>query len=332
MEVTSMKRSKLYSYALLAAVSFSAPAWAGNSAPLRPIDDRTPKEEDDLDGQLFDAYLQELQLRYPDVTQIDVKRFAMEEGEKVLTMYCKAMGIDGPCILDDSAAEPEYVPIARNPPLNWTFDWLAAHISNVGVIPHQDACPDPRSRVEIRMDDENSNNWNYRKGWVGAASSGRDTAWRYCRENTANSSNFSQWRFDTGINYAMPLFGFFCPRGGRMVRRYQDNQDFPIFFEYMGYNGYTGDIFPNFIDKKRNWTTYYCFFDAGSPTNAMLRWPSGSPYGVFISPRTPYPYVLEKGTVFQDDEDVWNENEWGGNVRDIMFDGADTGHHLGRVR
>jgi hypothetical protein len=278
-------------------------------------------------------YIDDLDRRYPDgVSVTDVDRFLSTEGETAALKYCNAIGINGPCVLAGQGEQTRFVAAPNNPNGpngdDW-WNWIRNHLYNVGVIPDKDQCPSPFERVEIYMDDENNRNANSRSGWIGATVSGSDTAWRFCRLDTRSSLAYLPLPFSGNqYDYAVLNMGLFCPSGARRVMRYQDNED------RGNGNGSSGDIYPNVSVGSGNWITYTCHFDgaASSPLGWMINgWPDlGFSYGVFGSYRLPF--RLAKGSVFQDDEDNWNQNYWAGSPDEVMGDSRNTVRYLSKVR
>lgn len=337
----------ILAWALLAvAAGFSGVADAEDS------EKETPKEEQEikpLDMEIPDAviehiaYLEDLAVRYPDMSKIDVAALVEKEGEKAALLYCKAIGFDGPCTIDEGKDDAEFMPASlesiasRSVKGRW---WSWINPSNfggaVGVIPQDMACFTvpyaPRPMVQMYMDDEDRHNNNSRWGWVGATASGGNTRWRYCKIESYGYSEFKSLAYGSrDADYAVLQLGALCPNGSRSIARYQDNED------WRNINSYSGNTYPNVNVGRRNWLTFYCHFDGGvyNPTGTMSGFPSvGFPYGVFASERMPTQYALQYGFVYQDDEDFWNQNWWspGNPNTSVMGGGSNTWRKLIKVR
>jgi hypothetical protein len=311
----------------------SGAALAENSENETPADEQALKlAQPELPeaARMFIDYLRDLDARYPSSSDFDPTTVINQEGENIATLYCLAIGLDGPCAPD---AEGNYVPVgggtARVPGEWWL--WLQNYVYNIGVIPEQNACPSPYGYIFIHMDDENSNNNNSRSGWIGATASGRNTTWRYCRLNYEMSIQFRPLpHTGSKYNYAVQNLGVFCPPGATRAWRYQDNQD--------GSNGnaWGGGVFPNISVAPGNWLTFTCHFRGGNTSaGTMSAFPTlGMRYGVFASQYMPAPYALATGRVYQDDEDFMNTNFWGNlpSGSDMFLGTTNTLRYLVRVK
>ena len=337
---------KILAWALAAAtVGFVGTAVAEDS------EKETPKEEQDVkpaDMEIPDAviehlaYLEELEARYPDISKVDVAALVEQEGEKAALLYCKAIGFDGPCTIDEEKGETKFTSVpaeqmsSRSVKGRW-WRWLNANnFGAVGVIPQDMACFTvpyaPRPMVQIHMDDEDRRNNNSRWGWLGATTSGSNTTWRYCRVESLIYSDFKPLAYGSrDADYAVLKLGALCPAGSRTIIRYQDNED------WRNANWSSGNIYPNVNVGRRNWKTSYCHFDGGSysPSGTMSAFPIvGFPYGVFASERMPRDYAMQYGFVYQDDEDFWNQNWWSPSNPNtsVMGGGSNTWRKLVKVR
>ena len=337
---------KILALALAAAtVGFAGTAVAEDS------EKETPQEEQDVkpaDMEIPDAviehlaYLEELEARYPDISKVDVSALVEQEGEKAALLYCKAIGFDGPCTINEEKGETEFTSVpaeqiaSRSVKGRW-WSWLNANnFGAVGVIAEDMACSTvpyaPRPMVQIHMDDEDRRNNNSRWGWLGATTSNRNTTWRYCRLESWVYSDFKPLAYGSrDADYAVLKLGALCPAGSRTITRRQDNED------WRNANWSSGNAYPNVNVHGRNWTTHYCHFDGGSysPSGTMSAFPIvGFPYGVFASERMPRDYAMQYGFVYQDDEDFWNQNWWFPSNPNtaVMGGGSNTWRKLVKVR
>lgn len=311
----------------------------------------TPKEEQDVkpaDMEVPDAvlehfaYLEALEERYPDTSKLDIAALVEQEGEKAALLYCRAIGFDGPCTIDEEKGETQFKPasveqiVTKSAKSTW-WRWLTAdNFTAVGVIPESQQCFTvpyaPRPMVQIHMDDEDRRNNNSRWGWLGATTSNGNTTWRYCRIETFVFSDFKPLAYGSrDADYAVLKLGTLCPNGSKTIVRYQDNED------WRNANWSSGNTYPNVNVNGRNWRTQYCHFDGGSysSTGYMSAFPNlGLAYGVFGSDRMPSQYVMQYGYVYQDDEDFWNANRWSPNPPNTsaMGGGGNTWRRLIKVR
>lgn len=285
-------------------------AFAENSENETPADEQAQQlNEIELPEavQLFVDYLQDLDARYPYTSEFDATTVIDQEGEMIATLYCQAIGLDGPCAPD---ARGNYVPVggatARGGDGKW-WVWLQNIAYSIGVIPEMNACPAPYAYTYIHMDDENTDNNNSRAGWIGATASGSNTTWRHCRLNYDLAMQFRPLpQTGSKYNYAVQNMGVFCPPGSTRAGRFHDNQGGP--------NGNTsaGGVFPSVNVLGRNWFTFTCHFRGGNTSaGTMSAFPNlGMRYGVYGSQYMPAPYALQTGRVNQDDEDFANTNFW----------------------
>lgn len=288
------------------------------------------------------AYLEYLAERYPDVSKVDVKLLLEQEGEKAALLYCKAIGFDGPCTINEEKNETQFRAVSpeligtKSGDSTW-WSWLNTNnFISTGVIPEKRECSSipyaPRPIIEIHMDDEDRRNGNSRWGWLGATTSDRNTTWRYCRIDSYNNADFKPlYHWNKDADYAVLKLGGFCPEGSRTIERFQDNEDVSTA------NGHSGNIYPNVLVNGKNWLTYYCHFDSGSysPYGYMSAFPDvGFSYGVFASDWMPRSIAKAYGFVYQDDEDFWNRNWWAPNPTNtaVMGDSRNTWRKLIKVR
>jgi hypothetical protein len=300
---------RLVPLACALALALPGAAFAENSENDTPLDEQAQHAgEGELPAsvQLFVSYLKDLDTRYPSSSDFDPTTVIDQEGETIATLYCAAIGIDGPCAPD---AKGNYVPFnggtARLEGEWWL--WLYNFVYSVGVIPEMNACPAPYGYTYIHMDDENSNNMNSRNGWIGATASGSNTTWRHCRLPNELAVQFRPLpQTGSKYNYAVQNMGVFCPPGSTRAIRFHDNQGGP--------NGNTsgGGVFPSVNVGSRNWMTFTCHFRGGNTSaGTMSAFPTlGMRYGVYASQYLPAPYALQTGRVYQDDEDFQNVNLW----------------------
>jgi hypothetical protein len=280
--------------------------------------------------RMFADYLFDLDARYPGTSDFDPTTVINQEGENIATLYCLAIGLDGPCAPD---AEGNYVPVGGSSARlegEWWL-WLHNFVYSVGVIPELNACPAPYGYTYIHMDDENTNNNNSRSGWIGATASGRNTTWRHCRLPNEIAQQFRPLpQTGSKYNYAVQNMGVFCPPGATRAFRYHDNQGGP--------NGNTsnGGVFPSVNVLGRNWMSFTCHFRGGNTSaGTMSAFPNLSMrYGVYASQHLPAPYALATGRVHQDDEDFTNTNLWGNLPAgsDMFLGTTNTLRYLVRVK
>jgi hypothetical protein len=260
----------------------------------------------------FEAYLEEFDRRYPDSGQIDVEAVLDAEGERFATLYCRALGIDGPCVPDDKG---QYVPAAtaattasRAPAGVW-WGWLFNNLFNVGVIPNQWFCPAPYQYTVLRMDDSNIGNTNARGGWLGATLSipmSTDTTWRLCKLDLWSSLQYRQLNtVGLSYDYAVQNLGVFCPPSSRRVTRIHGNV-----FGHVTAGSF--NFFPS-VPAASGWRARTCHFDTILPGATMTTFPTLSmPYGLYASRglRPPLFPSLANGYVVQDDvgPNSWNWN------------------------
>lgn len=315
-------------------LSYSAVAVADESERETPPEEQEAKAREQAatdTGREFLAYLEELDRRYPDSGKVDVDRFVAEEGERAASLYCKAVGIDGPCTIEEEGGKTRFVPLASTDMgrTDW-WNWLLNHLFNVGVIPEQNTCPAPYTWTQIYMDDEDRRNANTRSGWLGATSSTNNTAWRHCKLDTVTSLNFRPLpQPGNQYDYAVLNMGLFCPSGARRVIRRHDNED------WNNQNSSSGPVFPNFNLWPGNWTMFTCHFDgaASSVLGHMSGFPDiGIKYGVYGPREMPSTYAMAYGYVYQDDEDFLNTNLWIGSGDWVMGGGSNTWRRLIKVK
>lgn len=335
--------------ALLAlAVAFALPqiAVAENSEEETPPEEQKEKEAElsNIPQAVIDhiAYLEELEARYPDMGKVDVEALVEQEGEKAALLYCKAIGFDGPCTIDESKEDARFEAVeegaisAKGAERRW-WGWLnAANFTAVGVIPETTSCASiPYQQlplITIHMDDEDRRNNNSRWGWIGAITSNRNTTWRFCKVNQSGfGGDFSPLAYGSrDADYAVLKLGATCPSGARTIKRWQDNED------WRNANWSSGNTYPNVNSGGRNWVTYYCHFNGGAGGSSGLMgtfpWASFS-YGVFGSQAMPQQYALAYGYVYQDDEDWYNINYWNGLLNtNVMGGSRNTWRRLVKVR
>lgn len=341
----NIKKTLTSALALAIMLATAPQACAEDSEKETPVEEQEAKlEELDLPQAVIDhiAYLEDLIERYPDVNKIDPKLLLEQEGEKAALLYCKAIGFDGPCTIDESKEEARFEAVDPTMPSSnriagsW-WRWLKPEIfTAIGVIPETQECIKPPyaplPMVQIHMDDEDRRNNNSRNGWIGATSSGRNTTWRFCRVTTQiQNSEFRPLPYAAPYgNYAVLQMGLRCPNGSRTIIRYQDNED------WRNANWQTGNTYPNVNVRGRNWMTFYCHFDGASlGAGYMSAFPQiGISYGVFASELLPREYAMQYGNVYQDDEDWFNQNWWSPapTNTNIMGGGSNTWRRLAKVR
>ncbi|TXH73827.1 MAG: hypothetical protein E6Q88_04885 [Lysobacteraceae bacterium] len=277
--------------------------------------------------EAFFAYLLEAQRRYTESGGIPVEQLLTEEGETAAQLYCRAIGIDGPCAPVDDGERTRYVAVSATERRRW-WQWIGEHTINIGVIPELNFCPSPFSMVEIYMDDEDNNNINGRSGWIGATVSTANTRWRFCKLNVPWTIQFfpiSPMVAPPPANfYAVQSFGIVCPIGSRWVLRYQDNED------SNNANSFSGGIFPNFVSNAGSWMIT-CHYDSGAPSlwPTMATFPTlPMHYGMYGSPIMPPSLAILRGRVYQDDEDIVNLNFWVGSPAGTMQGGGNTERFL----
>jgi hypothetical protein len=294
------------------ALALPGAVFAEGSEKATPLDEQKQQlAEADLPDavKLYISYMQDFDARYPDSALVDTTQVIAEEGEIMASLYCNAIGINGPCAPDSTTGD--FVAVgadatARLGDGKW-WVWLENVAYNIGVIPEVKACPAPSQLVVMAMDDENRNNINSRGGWIGATGSTADTIWRYCRLDYASSMQFRPLpQTGADYNYAVQNMGVFCPPGATRTGRFHDNQG-------GSNNNYsTGTVFPSINVLGRNWLTYTCHFRGGNASaGTMSAFPNlGMKYGLFASQYMPAGYALQSGRVYQDDEDFNNVNLW----------------------
>ncbi|GAB3351900.1 hypothetical protein [Lysobacter tyrosinilyticus] len=285
--------------------------------------------------QAFVEYLQDLDARYPDSGKVDPQALIDAEGETFALHYCAAAGIDGPCVPStDAEGNDTLLPVktatARGELDGKWFDWLLDHTVNVGVIPETLACPAGATLATIHHDDEDRRNINSRSGWIGATSSTANTTWRFCKLDAAKSLSFRPLpKAGDMYDYAVLNMGILCPSGARRVIRVEEDE------VWRNANSSSGGVFPNFR-VYNTWFNFYCHYDGGA--NSLLGYMNefpvlGVPYGVYASNAMPTSFALQKGRVFQDDEDYFNWNAWWlGSGDQVMFGGRNTERRLAKVR
>jgi hypothetical protein len=248
--------------------------------------------------QAFNAYLDDFDARYPNVEKVDIDAVIEAEGEKIATLYCGAIGIEGPC--QPESEDGEFVPLAADAraAVPWWW-WIWNFTVRVGVIPQTGSCG-PYTPVVMHMDDAAPPSiW----GWQGATLTGADTTWRLCRLNFSASWQFRQLNPPSlHRDYAVQRFGLWCPPGGSPVWRYQNN--LPV-----NGNFSIGPIFPNVMIAGGGWLSRTCHFDSALPGATMAAFPTlpiPSGYGVYASRGLFQPYYpsLGNGYVYQRDVPV----------------------------
>lgn len=333
---------------LSASISLACLCAVSITAHAEKSEGETPKEEQeakrievDIPQTVIDhmAYVEELQARFEKDPKMDVEALLAEEGEKAALLYCRAMGFEGPCTIDQEAGDTKFHAVDAafakyaSASKSW-WGWLSASaFHSIGVIAEDRSCATvphaPRPLVEIYMDDEDRQNNNSRSGWIGAVSSGSNTTWRFCRVDDSGwgpSPFFPLAYGSREADYAVLKLGMACPPGSRSIRRFQDNED------WLNENGYSGNIYPNLVGS--NAVTYYCLFEGNQPWTVGLM--SGFPdlgmhYGVFATSKNPY--ALAFGDVYQDDEDWFNINDWSPSPNtDVMGGGSNTWRRLAKVK
>ncbi|MFK3647272.1 hypothetical protein ACI2IY_02400 [Lysobacter enzymogenes] len=317
------------------AVAFSPLAFAEDSQ------EETPQEERDIAATLeqmperakqFADYLADLDRRYPDSSQVDPETFLAEEGESFALSYCRAIGIDGPCVAVEKDGVENFVPYAAakgttaKAVLARWWAWLDPRLYSIGVIPERNACPSGYGYVQMYFDDEDRRNANARSGWIGATVSNNNTTWRFCKVDSVRALSYRPLPyFGNQYDYAVLSMGVFCPSGARRVIRGQESEMFG--------NQNWGNAFPSM--RWANMTmSFYCHFDGGAPSllGHMNAFPKlGFAHGVFAPSAFPKPWALAKGWVLQDDEDWFNLNFWIGWPDDVMSGGGNTWRGLSKV-
>lgn len=335
-----MERKHALGLFCLVSFGFAQSVLAENSEKETPQEEQDAKAKEievSRAGDEFVAYLQDLDRRYPDSGKVDVDRLMAEEGERAATLYCKAIGFDGPCAPAEKEGVQRFASVDATSTAkgggfgrsNW-WDWLLSHLFNVGVIPEQNACPAPYSWTQIYMDDEDRRNANSRWGWLGATASTNNTAWRFCKLDTVTSLSFRPLpSAGDQYDYAVQNMGLLCPSGARRVIRREDNED------WANANSSSGSVFPSFNLWPGNWTVFTCHFDGGASSvlGQMSAFPDiGLKYGVFAPTNMPSNYALQHGYVYQDDEDFLNLNFWIGSPDTVMGGGSNTWRALAKVK
>lgn len=338
-------QASLGALATAIALAMAPQVFAEDSEKETPVEEQEAKiAELDLPQAVIDhiAYLEDLEERYPDVGKIDPEALLEQEGEKAALLYCKAIGFDGPCTIDESKEDASFEAVdlatlsSARVANNW-WRWLSADIfTAIGVIPETRDCTRPpyapRPMVQMHMDDEDRRNNNSRHGWIGATSSGGNTTWRFCRISTQiQNGEFRPLPYAAPYgNYAVLQMGLRCPMGSRTMIRYQDNED------WRNANSQSGNTYPSVNVGRRNWMTFHCHFDgAALGTGYMNGFPHlGISYGVFASERLPPEYAIQYGHVYQDDEDWFNSNWWSPSPINthVMGGGSNTWRKLAKVR
>ncbi|MEI2431534.1 MULTISPECIES: hypothetical protein [Lysobacter] len=326
---------KLLPVVLCGLIAAPLSAWAEDSEKESPPEEWELAERSDPMTEpvkKFLKVLEDLDRRYPDSAKIDVARFMETEGEAVAQAYCNVLGFDGPCVPEDRKGDEVFVAYspehsAAKRALGW-WDWLTMRFTNVGIIPHNNACPAGYAWTEIRMDDEDRRNANRREGWIGATVSNANTSWRFCKVSTFKSMQYRPLpQAGNRYDYAVLNMGLFCPSGARRYTRMQTNE------VWGNQNGSYGGVFPNFR-VLNTWFTLYCHFDGGasSALGHMTTFPQhGFAHGVF-APLSMPTHPLGAGYVHQDDEDLVNWNSWLlGSPDEIMGGGRNTLRYLMRV-
>jgi hypothetical protein len=318
--------------AVLAAVSSPA-AFAEKSEGETPPEEQAAAEKYQQlpeQARAFLDYLQDLDARYPDSAKVDFDAFMATEGETFALRYCGANGIEGPCAPgDEKLGEAPWVKVDTTAMRGKWYEWLYDHSFNIGVIPAVNSCPAGTNWVEIHMDDEDRRNANNRWGWLGAIASTANTTYRFCKLDPITSLTFRPIdKVGDVLDYAVLNMGVLCPSGATRLIRVEENEI------WRNANHSSGDIFPNFRLYNTSFN-FYCRFDGGARSllGRMNEFPRLSfSYGVFASRDFPTPFALEKGWVFQDDEDFLNWNFWIGSPHNIMGDGRNTWRSTARVR
>lgn len=315
-------------------IAASSSAWAEDSEKESPPEEwELAKRTDPMPESVkkFLDVLTDLDRRYPDSAKVDIADFMATEGEAVAQAYCNVLGFDGPCVPVDRKGDEVFVAYAPEQGAkraSFWWDWLVPRFTNVGIIPHNNACPAGYAHTEIRMDDEDRRNANRREGWIGATYSGTNTHWRFCKVGSSKSMAYRPLP-QTGnrYDYAVLSMGLLCPSGARRYVRMQANE------VLNNQNGSYGGVFPNYR-LYNTWFTFYCHFDGGasSALGHMTSFPKhGFAHGVF-APLSMPTHPLGAGYVHQDDEDVLNWNAWlFGSPDEIMGGGHNTLRYLMRV-
>ncbi len=208
-----------------------------------------------------------------------------------------------------------------------TIKQMYPEITQIGIIPETTNCPINESgvseRITIHMDDEDSQNGNSHRGWMGAISQGRNTTFRFCK---VSGKNFKS--LDTYDNYAVLRLSKQCPNGSIPFTRYFDNED------NANANWSLGNIYPN--KSNRNTTLYFCLFKGkgAGASNTMSSFPNiGIRYGVFAPSN--FSKAIQKGHIRIDDEDFRNRDRHYTNdeaSKSIVYGGSNTSINLSRVR
>jgi hypothetical protein len=326
--------------ALAIGMVISPSAFAENSeGNMSPEEQKLAQKYQEIPeaAKVFVAYLQDLDKRYPDSAEVDIGKFMASEGETLALKYCAANGIDGACAPADgkdgrtSLVALDDLAYARGANARGTWwEWLLDHAFNVGVIPETNACPAPYAWTQIFMDDEDSNNESYSRGWVGAIISSGNTTYRFCKLDFLTSLNFRPLqKGGDEHDYSVVNMGIFCPSGARRLIRVQENE------LLRNWNSSSGDVFPNF-KIYNTWFNFYCHFDGGAESllGQMNEFPKlNMPYGVFASRDMPAQFALAKGVIYQDDEDILNWNGWWlGSGDTVMWGSRNTERRTAKVR
>lgn len=336
---TAASSARLSLLACAVAIALPGLALAEGSERDTPIDEQKQQiAEADLPPAVKDylTYVQDFDARYPDSGAVKVDEVLELEGEKFALLYCGAIGIDGPCVPDERNPEGGFLAVQDGGTMKaaldgrW-WDWVRYLFGNIGVIPDTAFCPSPYAYTFMYMDDENNNNNNNRSGWIGATTSNSNTTWRHCRLSAAAS-----WQFralpvaNAAHGYAVLNMGVFCPPGSTRYLRFQDNQG------GSNSNSSGGPIFPNVNVLGRNWLTFTCHFNGGfNASGNMSAFPNlGFKYGVYAPQAMSSTYALQRGWVYQDDEDFLNINYWAPSPPNsgIMNGTNNTWRSLVRVR
>jgi len=328
-------RSALFLALALALPGLAAAEESESESPAEELEAAQLHSELPKAALAFIAYLEDLDTRYPDSYKVDLQALYDAEGETLALHYCAAVGVDGPCVpVEGDNGSDEFLPagdIAVRDAVDggkW-YDWLWGHTFNIGVIPHTRACSNGATLATIHHDDEDRRNINSHSGWIGATRSNDNTTWRFCKLDGDTSQSFRPLpKSGNEYDYSVLNMGVLCPSGARRVIRIEEGE------VWRSANDSSGGVFPNF--RVYNvWFNFYCHFDggAGSQQGYMNAFPSvGFSYGVYGPKAMPSNYALEKGRVFQDDEDILNINYWIGDGDSVMSGGRNTERRLIKVR
>jgi hypothetical protein len=291
------------------------------------------KEEDEATKEALakakrmSSLMDDLAKRYPDPDEIDYDSFVQREAaqlEEIATLYCEASGLKAPCSPTSDKSEKTGGSSQLSPP--WWVDFFRDIVSRAGVIPNNASCPSGISRVEIYHDDEDNRNNNHHWGWLGGIFQDRNTLFRFC--NVAGNNFRSLIPRGAQYNYAVLRLGLFCPAGTAYATwRYFDNED------WNNQNRTSGSLFPNVNVLGRNQVMAFCVLEGGPNVYQMSGFANlGFSYGVFAPSNMPSPYRLQAGSLYKDDEDIWNADFWVNGPGPGMGERDNTSMDLVRVR